>query len=171
MRSLPVDLARLSYLELLATGTPAAAFAAAAQLLAGGTTAWVLAPRLASVPALNPDALLVCAPSVKEAYWAGEQALRSGAVEGVILVLDRPYSLTQSRRFKLATEAKGTHLIVVLPGSVPAFASAAKERWHLVPDISQAPDQACSTWQQLKNRAGALVRVRVGQAPDSPRCG
>ena len=151
----------MSYLELLSTGTPAAAFTGARRLISGRNPAWVLAPRLSAIPYLNPDELLVCAPSVKEAYWVTEQALRYGAIDVVILVLDRPYDLTQSRRLKLATEIKGVQLIVILPGSVQSFNSAAQERWHLVSKVSDQPHRSLSVWDQLKNKRGSLVKMEV----------
>jgi len=166
MTSLKEQFASLSYLELMATGTPAPAFSAALALMAGSPSAWILAPGLAALPNLNPDTLLVCAPSVKEAYWATEQALKSGAVRTVALVLGQPYDLTQSRRFKLATEAKGTALITILPGSLQCFNSAAQERWHIAPKVSRQTQPPLSHWQQIKNKKGSLSEMEVeGYAP------
>lgn len=156
MQSSIRELEAISYLELLSVGTPAAPVAGALDLIGADSSAWVLAPGLAVVPALNPETLMICPPSVKESYWATEQALKSGAVQTVVLVLDTPYNLTQSRRFKLATEVQGTRLIVILPGSIQGFNSAAQERWHLVSKIERTP---LTQWQQLKNKSGSLQQM------------
>ena len=62
MASLIDKLGQALYLELMATGTPAVAFTGALSLMSGQRSAWVLAPRLAAIPALNPETLLVCPP-------------------------------------------------------------------------------------------------------------
>ena len=161
MVSLSEKFGDLTYVELMAPGTPAVAFAGALSMIGSAQAAWVLAPRLAALPALNPETLLVCPPSIKEAYWATEQALKSGAVQAVVLVLDGPYDLTQSRRFKLATEAKGTRLITIMPGSLGSFNSAAQERWHIAPQVSRRPHPPRTHWQQIKNKRGSLNEMEV----------
>ena len=158
MGSLHLSQTQVTYLELLSTGTPAAAQVRVVDLRAQACLGF--GPALVCNPHLNPGELLVCAPSVKEAYWATEQALRSGAIDVVILVLDKPYDLTQSRRFKLATEVKGTQLIVILPGSVQSFNSAAQERWHLVSKVSDQPHRSLSIWDQLKNKGVHCLKWR-----------
>ena len=156
----------LTYIELMATGTPASAFSAALTLIHNESATWILAPGLAALPSLNPETLLVCAPSIREAYWATEQVLRSGTIKTAALVLNQPYDLIQSRRFKLATEAKGASLIVILPSSFQSFSSAAQERWHIAPKKPQEHHLPLSHWKQIKNKKGSLSELKVeGYAP------
>jgi protein ImuA len=89
-------------------------------------------------PGLRPFGLdwrrlvLVRAKNGREALWAMEEALRSGAVAGTVAESDR-LDLVMSRRLQLAAEAGRGAGIVLRPGPPDLAPNAALTRWHAEP--------------------------------------
>ncbi len=140
-----------------ASGLAAAVLAAHAHLksrpdAAPGPILWVtearaarehgaLSARGAQAMGLDPGRLLtVAAPRAIDALWCVEEALRSGAVAGVVAEIADPAlpDFTQTRRLALAAEARGVPAILVLP-HIREGATAATARWRVAAAPS-APD-------------------------------
>ncbi|HEX2528277.1 MAG TPA: hypothetical protein VHL31_18490 [Geminicoccus sp.] len=85
-----------------------------------------------------------------EVLWAAEQALRSGAVAGVVAVVDQ-VTLTQTRRLDLAAREGGASalLLHIREGGL----SAARRRWR-VGSLPSAPNP-------FDQRAPGAFRIRA----------
>lgn len=102
--------------------------------------------------------LLVAVRNEDDALWAMEQALRSGAVAGVVGAIARA-SLTQTRRLDFAAREGGS--IGVLLRSAEGGLSAARRRWR----IAAAPGAAHPFDAKAPGRwriAAELTRRRDG---------
>lgn len=95
--------------------------------------------------------LLAVAESEAQRLWAAEEALKSGAVAGVLAAVDGA-SLTATRRLDLSARA-GRALGVVLRTGPPQDLSAARVRWRVGP--------APSAGDPLDPAAPGAVRWRV----------
>lgn len=128
-----------------AQGPLARAFAAMEIGRRAGPAIWIRGPR--SRERLDPYGLaafcdpgrlvFVDAPKPLDAFWAMEEALRSGAASVVVGEAPEGVALTPGRRLQLAAETGGGLGIVVvgLDGAPPpAGASAAETRWRVAPD-------------------------------------
>lgn len=63
-----------------------------------------------------------------EVLWAGEQALRTPGIAGVVIDVERGLDLKESRRLQLAAEESGAIGIILVRGR--AQTSAAETRWR-----------------------------------------
>lgn len=96
------------------------------------------------------DQLLVVARTPQQVLWAMEQALRSGAVRGVVGAAET-FSLAQSRRLEFAArEGRATGLLL---RTGEGGLSAARRRWR----ISPAP----AAPHALDGRAPGPFRIRA----------
>lgn len=81
---------------------------------------------------IDPARVLIVTPAKRsDALWAIEEALRSGAVAGVIAQLDR-IELTPARRLALAARAHDTPCLLVT-GACSPCAGATATRWRVGP--------------------------------------
>ncbi|GIX18170.1 MAG: hypothetical protein KatS3mg119_2356 [Rhodothalassiaceae bacterium] len=82
---------------------------------------------------------LAAAERSREALWAAEEALSSGAPAAVLLLLasDGSWDLATSRRLQLAAARSRTPLIALPPA--PSGASAARSRWLVAAAPSRPP--------------------------------
>jgi protein ImuA len=114
---------------------------------------WLIDHGRPFAPAIAPaDAglLLIVTHNETDALWAMEQGLRSGAVAGVIGMIDRA-TLTQTRRLDFAAREGGS--VAVLLRSADDGLSAARRRWR----IATLPAAA----DPLDPRAPGRWRVRA----------
>jgi protein ImuA len=151
-RVLPAGgLARAALHEVLGAGDLAGAalgFAALALARSGGTVMWIAPDPDAWPPGLacfglDPARLvLVRAPKPADALWAMEEALRCGAISGVLLVMPGasqgktshgPGGLTAGRRLMLAAEAGGGLGIMLRADSASPGPAVAMTRWRVGP--------------------------------------
>lgn len=155
-----------------AWGAAAAAFAALQAGARRGAVVWIEGPKAAGrldpyglAPLLDPArAILIDAPSEKEAFWAMEECLRSGAAPTVIGAPGAAADLTQSRRLQLAAEAgaaaapRGEAPLAILLPPDGAASPAAETRWRAEPAPSWADGAAAArwTWSLLKNKRGPV---------------
>lgn len=111
-----------------------------------------LSPRGLQALGLSPSGLLeVRARKTKEALWAAEEAVASGAA-GLVLAEVPGADFTATRRLSLACEARGTPLILLMDHAREG-ASAAQGRWR----VAAAPS-APNRWH---NRAPGATRWQV----------
>ncbi|QDJ12288.1 Hypothetical protein HVPorG_03904 (plasmid) [Roseomonas mucosa] len=138
--------------EVLAAD-PGAALAFCALLLAraAGPVLWIDAepdawPLGLLAFGLNPaDLVLVCAPRAADALWAFEEALRSPATAGALLMLRRaPPDMVASRRLQLSAEAGGGIGLQVLPDTELLPPSTARSRWRV--RAAATADRLRPTW-------------------------
>jgi protein ImuA len=105
-------------------------------------------------------------PRVRDALWAMEEALASGAVAGVITELAADGAdLTATRRLSLAADG-GDTLALLLHHRVPAAASAAATRWQIAAlpsprDAFGGLGPTAFTLSLTKNRHGPTGRWHV----------
>lgn len=170
-------------------GPSATAFALVQASVHAGPLPWIACHHAARVICptgmasfIDPARLIVVTPaSAKEAYWAFEQVLRSGAARMAVAEIAAPLSLTQSRRLQLAAETGGGLGLLIRQDSTSA--SAAETRWYSTALISPSLDSKAGIteraqrapvpewkWELLKNKSGALGQWRVqwrggGNAP------
>lgn len=97
------------------------------------------------------DQVLVAVRTAQEVLWAMEQALRSGAVRGVIGAAVEDASLAQSRRLEFAAREGGA-TGVLLRGREGGL-SAARRRWRI--------SAAGSAANPLDPRAPGAFRIRA----------
>ena len=107
---------------------------------AGHRIAWLAPPYLPYAPALRAagvrlEALTVVrAPGRRDALWAAEQALRSGAFHGLLLWLPRA-SYPELRRLAVAAQAGPGFALVFRPLQAACEASPAALRLALEPGV------------------------------------
>ncbi len=169
-----------------ASGAGARAFAALAIAERAGPTVWV-APTMARRGApealdafgaaafFDPARLIrATAPDIAEAYWAVEEALRSGAASVVVLDGAPAPDLTRSRRLQLAAEAGkqagGQAPIGLLLIEGPARSNAAETRWRIepapAPALRDGRPTACWRWRLEKNKRGPVGAWLVRRPAD-----
>jgi len=150
-----------------AAGDRAAAFgfalAVAARLAAGRPILWVgdeaalIETGLPYAPGLDRHGVAarrvvaVRAQSARDAFWALEEATKSGAVGAALGEIGRvgtTYDLTASRRLALAARAGATPCLLLLsglPGQADALSSAATTRF----EIAAAPSRRAASTGRL----------------------
>lgn len=106
--------------------------------------------------------LLIATHSEADALWAMEQALRSGAVAGVIGAVEQA-TLTQTRRLDFAAR-EGSSVAVLLRGKGGGL-SAARRRWRIAAAPSAAHPFDARAPGRWRVRA-ELVRRRDGPPGD-----
>ncbi|WP_374765279.1 ImuA family protein [Yunchengibacter salinarum] len=161
--------------ELVAPeGNPGAASALVAGLAAriaarrAGPVLWVIpaeAARERGLPygpgliqaGLDPARLMLVRPaSRRDALWAMEEALGSGAVAAV-LGEGVDTGLTESRRLALAARTSGTPALLLCHGAAPS-GSVARSRWR----IASRPGHVAAAHRPLRPRYGLdLLRART----------
>lgn len=145
--------------EVCGPGADLFAFALAAQLQA--RVLWVregwrvdgLNPT-GFAPLFDPSKLLVAqAKDQTEILAVGEEALRSGALDLVVLEIAKPLDLTAGRRLQLAAKEGKTIGLAQIPEGMGS--NAAETRWHCAP-VFDASDSTRQRWQIIKNKTGTL---------------
>jgi protein ImuA len=158
--------------ELCGAPDDGAALGFATMLLArlmtdGGHVAWIgprdelFGPGLAEL-GLAAERLIVVRAQARDArLWALEEALRSPGLAAALAEIDR-LSLTQSRRLRLAAEAKGVTALLLRPSGAGAAPSAATTRWR----IAAAAREATAGSRRVSGRPHwriCLLRCRGGR--------
>ncbi|MCI4663607.1 MAG: hypothetical protein MRY74_02690 [Neomegalonema sp.] len=154
------------------SGDGALAFAAMQAGMRLGPVVWIAAPRgegrmdpYGLAPFVEPSRIiLIDAPSEKDAFWAMEEVLRSGAAPTVIGAAGTAPDLTQSRRLQLAAEAgaaaagKSPAPLAILLTPAGAGGPAAETRWRAAPQPSWFEGLAAPrwSWELIKNKRGPL---------------
>lgn len=116
--------------------------ALAALTRAAGRIAWLAPPHLPYAPALAAAGLrlefltVIRAPGRRDALWAAEQVLRTGACRGLLLWLPRT-GYGELRRLAVAAEAGAAVALVFRPPQAAQDASPAPLRLMLEPDGAQ----------------------------------
>ena len=172
-------------------GSGALAFAALQAGRRQGPVIWIEGP--GAVGRLDPYGLapfcdparliLIDAPTQKEAFWAMEEALRSGAAPTVIAATGAAADLTQGRRLLLAAEAgaalvsaeetrdrqTGAKPLALLLAPEGAASSAMETRWRADPAPSWAEGAVAPRWiwTLLKNKRGALGAWTIEADPSA----
>lgn len=106
----------------------------------------------------DPGRLITCnAADQLEVLAVAEEALRSGAVSLVIMLLSKPLGLTEGRRLQLAArEGQATGLSIL---SEEMGSNAAETRWRCTPvfDDAIAPlDSTGQRWELIRNKSGTI---------------
>jgi protein ImuA len=102
----------------------------------------------------NPDDLLVArARDQTELLAVSEEALRSGAVDLVVLEVSKAFDLTAGRRLQLAAEAGKATALAIIPEGMGS--NAAESRWHCTP-VFDPEDSTLQRWKLIKNKSGTL---------------
>ena len=121
-------------------------------------------PSVHGVAAWRPQVplMMIMPKTLPEALWTMEQALKSGALGGVLGVIEGA-TLTQSRRLDFAAR-DGATVGVLLPGR-PGGLSPARRRWRTgaVPSAAHPFDAAAPGTVRLK---AELLRHRDGPTGD-----
>jgi len=121
-------------------------------------------PSLHGIAALRPGTplLLVAPTKAIDALWTMEQALKSGALGGVIGVIEGA-TLTQTRRLDFAARDGGTPAMLLRPTG--GGLSAARRRWRVaaLPSAANPDDAAAPGAARL---LAELVRQRDGPPGD-----
>ena len=146
-------------------GPSATSFAFALAGARGGAVLWVCEAWLADQ--INPmgfgiymdpqNLLITKVKDQTDALAVTEEALRSGAVNVVVVELTKPLSFTAGRRLQLAAEAGKSTGLCLLPEGMGN--NAAQTRWHCAPLFDATPSQTDSTlqrWEIIKNKSGTL---------------
>lgn len=103
---------------------------------------------------VNPDDLLVArAKDQTELLAVAEEALRSGAVDLVVLEVSKAVDLTAGRRLQLAAETGKATALAIIPEGMGS--NAAESRWHCTP-VFDPEDSTLQRWQLIKNKSGTL---------------
>jgi len=162
--------ARRAFAALLAGATRGPVLWVANEPGAGGLHPEGLAPLM------DPARLIAAqAPRARDALWAAEEALRSGAAPVVVLETATPPALTPVRRLQLAAEASGALPLCLILTPEGGAAPAVETRWWA--DPLPAGDDEAPRWRLalLRDKAGppgvwrATGRPWHGGAPVRPR--
>lgn len=110
---------------------------------------------------LDPSRLTICNTSDQtETLAVAEEALRSGAVSLVVMVLGKSVGLTEGRRLQLAAKQGETRGLAIIPEGMGS--NAAETRWRCTPvfETSDADkprrDSTLQCWELIKNKSGTL---------------
>lgn len=128
----------------------------AALSCAGGRVAWLAPPHLPYAPALAAAGVrlefltVIRAPGRRDALWAAEQVLRSGACRALLAWLPRA-SYTELKRLAAAAAAGGACMALFRPPQAAQESSPALLRLALEPDGGQL------TVRVLKRRGARLA--------------
>ena len=145
-------------------------------------------PGLHGILRLRADAqlLMVVPQTLAEALWAMEQALKSGALGGVIGVIEGA-TLTQSRRLDYAARDGGTPALLLrtregglsaarrrwriasLPSAANPFDAAAPGALRLHAELVRARDRPPGAWVLDHDPATGGIAVAAALAADRPR--
>ena len=109
-------------------------------------------------PRVGGELLLVLPKNDAEALWAMEQALRSGAVAGVIGTIEKA-TLTETRRLDFAARLGKCGAVLLRSGNDGL--SAARRRWRIA-TLPGAPDPFDANAPGRPRLAAELVRRRDG---------
>lgn len=134
---------------------------------------WVAPPLLPYAPALSAagvtlgKVLLVRPRCQRDALWAAEKALKSGAAGAVLAWLPEPSLGTPAlRRLRLAAQQGEAWGTLLRPAAAASEPSMAELRILVESERSQGCDQlAFSVLKRRGGWAGARTTLRVGQAP------
>lgn len=162
--------------EVCGPGADVFAFALASAL--GGNVMWIREGWEATqvnpngfVAFIDPANLTLCnAKDQTETLAVAEEALRSGAVSLVVMVLTKPLGLTEGRRLQLAARDGTSTGLAVIPEGMGS--NAAETRWHCAPVFDPELPQQDSTlqmWNLIKNKTGTLGAWHVRWDPASRR--
>lgn len=144
-------------------GPGATSFATALMAEVDGQVLWVreahgreqLHP-LGLAPFFDPSRLLTAnASSQVDRLAVTEEALRSSALDLVVVEITKPLSLTAGRRLQLAAKAgKCVGLCLIREGM---GSNAAETRWHARPILNdRSDDSTLFHWSLIKNKSGTL---------------
>jgi hypothetical protein len=128
---------------------------------AGHRVAWLAPPYLPYAPALKAAGVrlsnltVVRAPGRRDALWAAEQALRSGAFHALLLWLPQA-SYAELRRLAVAAEPGPGFVLAFRPPEAACESSPAALRLGLAPE--QAPATGTLPVRILKRRGLPLAR-------------
>lgn len=108
---------------------------------------------------LDPQRLLLAnVPDQTDGLAITEEALRSGALDLVIIELDKPVSFTAGRRLQLAAKTGKTTALMLIPEGMGN--NAAETRWHCAPLLDDSKDGAADStlqrWEIIKNKSGTF---------------
>ncbi|WP_338048692.1 hypothetical protein [Phaeobacter porticola] len=120
---------------------------------------------------IAPSDLTLCnTKDQTQTLAVAEEALRSGAVSLVVVLLNKPLGLTEGRRLQLAArDGKSTGLAIIPEGM---GSNAAETRWRCTPvfDPKHSPwDSTLQKWELIKNKSGTLGVWYVRWDPTSRR--
>ncbi len=142
-------------------GPGAVSFAAVLMRRLDGHVLWVrekhrtahLNP-LGLLPFADPARLLIAEASDQVDRLAiAEEALRSGAVQLVVIEIAKPISLTAGRRLQLAAKAGDCIGLCLIPQGMGN--NATETRWHAAPVLNDAlDDSTLFHWSLIKNKSG-----------------
>ncbi|TCT45100.1 ImuA family protein [Martelella mediterranea] len=100
----------------------------------------------------NPDGLVVARTADQtETLSVGEEGLRSGAVQLVVLECETSLELTPGRRLQLSAEAGRSTCLCLFPENVGN--QAATTRWRTYPLFDES-DSTLQNWSLIKNKTG-----------------
>lgn len=111
---------------------------------------------------VDPAKLIFCnTKDQSDTLAVAEDALRSGAVSLVVVVLSKPLGLTEGRRLQLAArDGRATGLAIIPEGM---GSNAAETRWHCSPVFDAAfdagplrRDSTLQRWELIKNKSGTF---------------
>ncbi len=101
-----------------------------------------------------PDRLIYASGKTHmDVLWMAEEALRSAAMQVVVVQLSKPIDLTAGRRLQLAAEAGNTLGVFQIPEGMGS--NATETRWRCSPHFD-AKDSSLHRWQLIKNKSGTL---------------
>ncbi len=116
---------------------------------------------------IAPSDLIFCNTKDQlQTLAVAEEALRAGTVALVVMVLNKPFGLTEGRRLQLAArDGKSTGLAIIPEGM---GSNAAETRWRCTP-VFELEDSTLQKWELIKNKTGTLGVWHVRWEPTSRR--